>query len=260
MTMLPALTLAPLHPVPFPPEEATNLICFPPAGGGFASFLPLIRPQGGQSQQDVRGLVCWGVQIAWTADWSYAPLVTALTDALLAQVSAPFLFWGESLGALLAYGVANELRTRQAVEPCGLVVVAMAAPHLYHPPQTAHWSEEDWHVEIRRLGGPAAAALADSVRLAHRIRSMEAAACIACSYQVHAALPLEVPIAVFGGEQDQVFPPDLLAGWKAHTRQNCSVVFYQEAGHAELLEESALRAQLWKDGLARIRSWREVPE
>ena len=91
------------HPI------SLQLVAWPQAGGGLFSFLPWLYPQArGGLAADV-GL--WGVELDWTARWTFDSLVAALTDAIEQERPAlPLVLAGYSLGALLAFGVARQLR------------------------------------------------------------------------------------------------------------------------------------------------------
>ncbi len=49
------------------------------------------------------------------------PLVEELTDALIPQLDKPFVFFGHSMGALIAFETARQLRRYQKLQPIHLL-------------------------------------------------------------------------------------------------------------------------------------------
>ena len=67
------------------------------------------------------------------------PLIELLTPAFTEYPEKPFVFFGHSMGALIAFELAHELRRRGLATPVHLVVSGHRAPHLpdRHPPSPA---------------------------------------------------------------------------------------------------------------------------
>ena len=65
---------------------------------------------------------------------SMRQLVSALVDALAETLrEKPFVVFGHSLGAWMAYEVCVELQKRRGPQPVGLVVLGARAPQLADP-------------------------------------------------------------------------------------------------------------------------------
>lgn len=145
------------------------------------------------------------------------PLLDALLPALESAVDGPFAFFGHSMGALIAFEAARQLHTGSAARPVHLFLSGLGAPQV--PDRRVHIArlpEDDFVSAVQRLNGfPAtvaqdpelmrlfAPALRDDIGL--------------CESYVHApGPPLECPISVFGGTQDDVWQSDLTQ-WRVQT-------------------------------------------
>ena len=83
-----------------------------------------------------------------------APLVQALAQALVPLLDRPFAFFGDSLGALVGFELARQLRRQSDVQPVRLFVSADLAPQFPHQDRPIHaLPEGELLVELRRLNG-----------------------------------------------------------------------------------------------------------
>jgi medium-chain acyl-[acyl-carrier-protein] hydrolase len=83
-----------------------------------------------------------------------SPLIQALAQALLPLLDKPFAFFGHSLGALVSFELARQLRRQYGVQPVRLFVSASRAPPLPHRGLPVHTLPEgDFLAELRRLNG-----------------------------------------------------------------------------------------------------------
>ncbi len=129
---------------------AERLFCFPHAGGGTILFpgkpagvaLCPVRLPGRESR------------LAEEPFHRMKPLVEALAAAIDPYVDQPFAFFGHSMGAVVAFELARELRRRGRPLPRILIASAARAPqfrrgHVPPPPPT----DDEFLSELRRLEG-----------------------------------------------------------------------------------------------------------
>src|SRR6266849_10976790 len=89
-----------------------------------------------------------------------SPLIQALAQALFPLLDKPFAFFGHSLGALVSFELARQLRRQYGVQPVRLFVSASRAPQLPHRGLPIHTLPEgDFLAELRRLNGTPRAVL-----------------------------------------------------------------------------------------------------
>ena len=67
-----------------------------------------------------------------------SPLIQALAQALFPLLDKPFAFFGHSLGALVSFELARQLRRQYALQPVRLFVSADRAPQIPHRDPPIH--------------------------------------------------------------------------------------------------------------------------
>jgi medium-chain acyl-[acyl-carrier-protein] hydrolase len=201
------------------PEPRLRLFCFPYAGGSASIFR-------GWSPRLPRDVEVCAIQLPGRenrfAEPPFAQLV-ALTNALAVAIRPylrpAFLFFGHSMGALIAYELARRLRSQGEHGPVRLYVSAHRAPHLpSRDPPIHHLPESELVEELGRLNGTPAGVLANA-ELRELMLPMLRADFALCETYVHASgEPLECSIVAFAGEDDDVVRYDDMLPWKEHAR------------------------------------------
>jgi len=118
--------------IPYAPRPAAELrlVCFPYAGGTSALYRPW-------SEVLPATVEVWGVEPPGRgARLGESPVdqlrvaVGAVSQELERSPGAPYVLCGYSLGSLLAFEVARELRRRGMSQVAGLIACSFPAPHL----------------------------------------------------------------------------------------------------------------------------------
>jgi surfactin synthase thioesterase subunit len=196
------------------PAAAARLYCFPHAGGAPGEYAfwgdELASAEVHANQLPGRG-----------GRLDEPPLTTlsAARDAVVAGVgfAPPFVLFGHSLGAVLAFEVARVLEARGAGPAC-VVVSAARAPHVASP--LAPISQLGDAALIEHLaGGPDSAIrdVLDDPELHELVLpALRADLALAETYRFAGGPPLGCPLVAFGGTGDDVTPGEL-AAWERHT-------------------------------------------
>ena len=203
-------------------SSAPPLFCFHHAGGGSSlyqnwerslnprvSVWPVLLPGRERRMREERFV-------------SLDELVADLDRELGPYLSAPHIFFGHSMGALIAYRLACHRRARGASLPRALLLSAYPAPHLPSPfPAVDHLDDDQLAQVIEGIGGVAAdlpagwraellAVARDDLRL--------------CESHVEAdEAPLDCPIHLFGGDSDPLVDSEDLRAWDRHTTEPVEV-------------------------------------
>ncbi|MFC5946639.1 thioesterase II family protein, partial [Micromonospora harpali] len=109
---------------------ALRLFCLPYAGGNASAYTQW--PDAFPDDVEVCAVELPGRQTRWRDDafTRVEPLVEALASALAGELGVPYALFGHSMGSLVAFELARELRRRGLGEPRVLFVSGGPAPQL----------------------------------------------------------------------------------------------------------------------------------
>lgn len=145
-------------------------------------------------------------------------LIKALADALEPKLCAPFVFFGHSMGALVAFELTRELRSRGGPQPLQLFVSACRAPQLPDRGQPLHLlPEPELLDELRRLDGTPGQVFENPELRSLVLPTLRADFAVCETYVHEPDEPLAIPISAFGGAADNEVSREQLEGWRAQT-------------------------------------------
>jgi medium-chain acyl-[acyl-carrier-protein] hydrolase len=152
------------------------------------------------------------------------PLVQTLARVLRPYLDIPFAFFGHSLGALISFELARQLRRQVDRSPARLLVAGCPAPQLSKRDPPIHQLPEALFVaELRRLNGTPELVLRDPDLLDLFLPLLRADFELYETYTYIAEAPLDCPVSVFGGLQDRRVDRGALAAWRDHTTADCGL-------------------------------------
>jgi medium-chain acyl-[acyl-carrier-protein] hydrolase len=206
------------------PAARVRLYCFPFAGGGLAAFTSWMdeMPADVGEKTEIWTISLPGresrrIQSRFT---QMPPIVQALTEAIASCLAMPFVFFGHSMGALISYELACELRSRGLTGPLQLIVSAHRAPHLPdRHPMVHDLPDAEILAKVRRLGGTPEEVLDSSEIMELFLPVLRADFTVCETYVYQDREPLDCPITAFGGNDDPQVSRSELAGWQARTRK-----------------------------------------
>lgn len=202
-----------------------RLFCFPYAGGGSSAY----RTWATELPADVE--LCLVQMPGRESRWKDTPfldmagLVATAHDALREHFDRPYMFFGHSLGGLVAFELARALRASGSRGPAHLFISAHRAPHLPNPhPEMRHLDDGPFVDEIKRRYGGIPQAVLDTPDLLQLVLPcLRADFTVFETYQYRDGQPLDIPISAFGGTTDGYVKQDALAEWAAQTSQPFSL-------------------------------------
>ncbi|MGD1020132.1 MAG: thioesterase II family protein [Verrucomicrobiia bacterium] len=206
------------------PQARLRLFCFPYAGSGASIF----RTWSDGLPADVE--ICpvefpgRGTRLIKTPFTQLSPLIEALAQALVPLLDKPFAFFGHSLGALVGFELARQLRRQTGVQPVHLFVSADRAPQIPHRDRPLHaLPEGEFLVELSRLNGIPEKVLEDMELMQIMLPILRADFAVYETY-VYATEPrLDCPVSVFGGLQDHRVSRGDLEAWCDQTSASFSL-------------------------------------
>jgi medium-chain acyl-[acyl-carrier-protein] hydrolase len=145
-------------------------------------------------------------------------VVEALVRGLEPHSKEPYVLFGHSMGAAIAFELARALRAAKTRLPSGLIVSAARAPQFrlgYRPPPEP--DEATFAAELRRLEGMPADVLVNTELMEILMPALRADARLYRNYIYAPGEPFEFPIFAYGGATDPNVKPEHLARWAEHT-------------------------------------------
>ena len=146
-------------------------------------------------------------------------LVATLGKELQTHTDRPFAFFGHSMGAMVAYEVACQLRDTGAALPKHLFLSARAAPQLQDSSEPLRFLENEEFIErLHELYGAVPEAIRQSAELQEVfLPILRADVTLLETYAYAEGEQLDCPVSVFGGESDPAISSAMLAGWQQRT-------------------------------------------
>lgn len=198
-------------------KDKIRLFCLPYAGGGasvyreWAKFLPA---QAGIYPIQLPGRE---TRIAESPLCNMDELVEQIAIGIVPYLQCPFIFFGHSLGARIAFELVRHLRTKWGIQPCHLLVAGSRAPQLAEPNPIHHLPDSEFIKELRRLAGTPEEILHNRDILEIFLPLLRADFTVDETYSYSPAMSLECPIAAFGGTWDLEAQRTEIEAWAEHT-------------------------------------------
>ncbi|MFG3604253.1 thioesterase II family protein [Micromonospora chersina] len=191
-----------------------QVFVFPYAGGVAASFMEWQAMADPELSLQVALMPARGSRLHEPPVDDVTELVDQLTTALIERASGPFLLFGHSLGALVAFEVTRELRRRGASDPLALLVSGAEAPQTRLVGRRYHELDDTGLIEaLRDFGATPAGLLADREMMELILPGIRADFALSERYAYRAEPPLELPVHVLLGDGDEHVDLDRAAGW-----------------------------------------------
>jgi medium-chain acyl-[acyl-carrier-protein] hydrolase len=228
-------------------EVDRRVICFHHAGGGASSFRDWWRDCPRGTEVLAASLPGREARLSEPPLNRMELLAEHLVDAM--PVDKPFVFFGHSFGAFVAFEVARQLARRDKRQPEHLFVSACRAPHRSLS-ETTHDELDDAQLgdKIFKLGGTPREVIDSPGFTAMLFPALRADLRIADRYRVPAAADRTVPITAYAGTRDEGLGETEIAAWRDHSAQGRFAMRSFEGDHFYLVPH---RASLIADLLSR---------
>ncbi len=208
-----------------------RLFCFPHAGGSASSY----RPWKAQLEDicDVASVQYLGHESRRSERLatSLEEIVECLAADLKQVLTGPYILFGHSMGAVVAFELARVLRADQNLGALALIVSGARAPQfrLNHKPGPDP-SPEEFLAQLRRLGGLPVEIESNQSLLDSVLPALAADAALFRRYSYQPGPPLAIPILALGGTTDPQVFAEHLSAWKDQTTAQFEMLQF-EGGH-----------------------------
>jgi medium-chain acyl-[acyl-carrier-protein] hydrolase len=206
------------------PQAPIRLFCFPHAGGAASAY----HRWGGALPAEVLAVQLPGREgrLGEQPVDNLDRVVRSIADAIQADDAEkgggrPFAFFGHSMGSLLAYETARELRRRLALMPVCLFVSGRAAPtHVPDEPMLHRLPDDRFIEELdRRFNGLPAVLRNEPELMALFLPVLRADLKMLETHAYRSEPPLDLPLYAYGGIDDLRASLTWLEGWSGFTTQ-----------------------------------------
>ncbi len=206
------------------------LFCFPFAGAGASYF------NSWASQfRDSKIQLC-GIQYPGRESRMKEPLVSDISILVselsnsISKLSAgvPFGFYGHSMGASIAYEIANHLDENQQPQPEFLCLSGRNPPH--HPRQSnnlCHLSDREFIREIEKLGNLPKQIVDAPELINFLLPIMRNDALLLENYKPAPGRTVKCPLYIYGGDDDPCAGSHTLAEWEPYTTMDFNLKIFQ---------------------------------
>ena len=195
-----------------------RLYCFPYAGGhagAYAGWQSRLLPNVEVYAAQLPGRAARFREAAFN---TLLPLVEALVGELNLDDKLPFVFFGHSMGGLLAFEMTRRLRAKGLPMPQKLIVAGCDAPQHRRPPRMLHKMDNESFIEaLRDYNGTPSEILANHEMMHLLLPTLRNDFELVETYNYQSERPLNLPITVFAGQNDLQNLPEQTKGWQKET-------------------------------------------
>ncbi len=213
-----------------------RIFLFPPAGGDVSTYLHWEDLLPDFVEVCFVKLPGRGMRISEPAIDDLDELTEQLLVGIERYNDLPFVFFGHSMGGLVAYGLAQKMQERNMKMPEKLMISSIKAPSYMNrftesltednDDKLYKKSDKEFLSRVEKLGG-IPKILLDSKGFLELIlpyfkRDMK----LCETYDPANAKVLDIPFEIFGGNKDGIVNREELNGWKKFTSRSCAVTIF----------------------------------
>ena len=212
-------------------EAKLRLFCFPYAGAGTSAF------RGWEERLPKRVAVCPARLPGREARLEESPLenigalIEHLAQAMARYLDKPFVLFGHSMGAAIAFELARTLRRQKRPLPALIAVSAARAPQFrrnYTP--TPAPSDDELIEQLRRLEGMSGDLLENQELLKFALPALRADTTLYRNYIYTEEPPFDCPIHAYCGLDDPNVTREQMAAWAGETTRSFDLKIFP-GGH-----------------------------
>jgi medium-chain acyl-[acyl-carrier-protein] hydrolase len=202
------------------PLACLRLFCFPYAGGGASIFRLWSEQLPDEIEVCPIQLPGRESRLKETLFTQLEPLAETIATDLRSYLDIPFAFFGHSMGALIAFEVARQLRRQGNSEPIHLFVSSRPAPQIPILDPIHQLSDSNFIAELRsRYNAIPDILLQNPEMMELFLPILRADITMLETYNYKTEPKFNYPISAFGGLLDSCVTQDDISAWRDQTYQ-----------------------------------------
>jgi medium-chain acyl-[acyl-carrier-protein] hydrolase len=225
------------------PAAAMRLVCFPYAGGSPLVFCKWPQELPDNIEVCPVQLPGRGMRLPEPPFTKVENLLESLVPALRPFLDKPFAFFGHSMGGLISFELARALQSSFGQKPAALFIAGRQAPPLQDRTACRYdLPEPEFLKQLRDLNGTPPEILEQPELLRLLIPLLRADFELCQTYVCKPGPPLDCPIFMFGGVEDNDVSQEELESWRPYTTGAFSLRmlpgdhFFIQSAQAQLLK------------------------
>jgi medium-chain acyl-[acyl-carrier-protein] hydrolase len=209
------------------PTPSLRVFCFPYAGGNIYGFRRWQRCFPNDIDLCLVHLPGRGKRIGDQMFTRLTLLVQTIADLIMREPQPPYALFGHSMGALISFELARELRRRCFAASRRLFLSGRSAPNVAgREAPIFNLPEEAFIAEVRKFNGTPNEVLEHPETRKLFFPVLRADLEMLDTYEYRPEERLSSPITVYGGLQDSDAPEESLRAWEEHTSASCEVKMF----------------------------------
>jgi medium-chain acyl-[acyl-carrier-protein] hydrolase len=157
-------------------------------------------------------------------------IIESLLENFMDYLDIPFVFFGHSIGALIAFEFAYMLQNKNIIGLKHLIISGNKPPHIALKKFISHLSTEQLIVEMKKYNGIPDEIINNNEFIEIFLPIIRADFFISETYKYKHTSPLNIPITALGGKNDNTFSFEHLKEWSTYTSNKFSYS-YLEGDH-----------------------------
>jgi len=205
-----------------------RLYCFTYAGGSATVYLPWHRALPEGVELCAVQLPGHGMRLREPLLSDVPTLMRQLLEVFSQETRLPFVFFGHSLGSLLAFELARLARLHHMAQPLHLIASGSDAPQLRRPPKKLNALDDTPLLDaLTAYDGTPKELLENAELMALALPVSRADFALAANYTYRPAPTLTMPITVFQGRDDHELDLKHVHDWSRETTAECDLQWFE---------------------------------
>jgi surfactin synthase thioesterase subunit len=210
--------------------------CFPFAGASYYSYKPLFKSL--EQSHTIRYLELpgRGNRMNEPLLYSYTEVLNDIFYQIKDEIKEPFIFYGHSMGAQLAFDTVHLLIAQYNLKPLKLVVSGRGAPAVVSMNKRYNLPKPEFKYALQKLGGIPQEILNDDEFFSFFEPILRADFQAIENFTYTQKDPLDVPIHALLGDTEET-TPDEASAWEKETTAKFNLKIFN-GGHFFILEHT----------------------